>query len=81
MEPLRLNQVEQQLADDLQWALRSPEVRQYAGQLVAVHKKRVVGVGTNRDALVTQAAEKAQCPGHDLVVMVVPPADLTEIPS
>lgn len=77
---LQLNETEKQLSADLRWALRAPEVRQHAGKFVAVHQKRVVSVGTNRDALVAEAAEKAQCPPENLVVMVVPGADLCETP-
>ena len=80
MENLQLNPTEQQIADDLHWGLRAPEVRQHAGKFVIVHRKRVVGVGTERDALVAQAAEKENCPWEDLVVVVVPGPDLTEIP-
>ena len=57
MELLQLNEIEQQLADDLCWALRAPEVRQHPGKFVAIHKRRVVGVGSDRTALVAQAAE------------------------
>jgi hypothetical protein len=81
MENLQLNPTEQQIADDLHWGLRAPEVRQHAGKFVIVHRKRVVGVGTERDALVAQAAEKTQCPPQDLVVIVVPAADLAELPN
>jgi len=69
------------MSDDLHWALRAPEVRQHGGMLVAVHEKRVVGVGTDRHALVTQAAERAHCAWQDLVVVVVPAPDLAELPS
>lgn len=80
MEHLQLNDIDRQASDDLRWGLRAPEVRQHAGKLVAVHKKRVVGVGTNRDALVAEASEKTKCPWQDLVIIVVPAADLSELP-
>jgi hypothetical protein len=32
----------------LKWALQAPEVRQNAGKLVAVHRCRLVAVGTDR---------------------------------
>ena len=57
MELLQLNDIEQRMADDLRWALRAPEVRQHPGKFVAIHQKRVVGVGSDRTALVAQAAE------------------------
>lgn len=80
MEPLQLNEIERQMSDDLHWALRAPEVQQHPGKLVAVHKKRVVGVDTDRQALVTQASERVKCAWQDLVVLVVPAADLSELP-
>jgi hypothetical protein len=80
MESLQLNENEQQMFDDLRWAMRSPEVQQHAGMLVAVFKKRVVGVGANRDALVAQAAETAQCRCQDIVVLTVPGTDFAETP-
>jgi hypothetical protein len=80
VEPLQLNPIERQASEDLHWALRAPEVRQHAGKLVAVHKKHVVGVGTDREALIAAASEQAGCPWQDVVVVVVPPADLTELP-
>ena len=60
MEVLKLNEIEQRMSDDLQWALTAPEVQQHPGQLVAVSNKRVVGAGTDRMALVRQAAERGR---------------------
>jgi hypothetical protein len=80
MQSHELNAAEKQIADDLHWALQAPEVLQHAGKIVAIHKKRVIGVGTDRNSLVPQAAEKAQCSWQDLVILVVPAADLTELP-
>ena len=81
MDSLQLNEIEQQMSDDLRWALRAPEVRRYPGKLVAIHKKRIVGIGAERDALVAQAAETAQCCWQEVVVLVVPGADLAELPT
>jgi hypothetical protein len=80
-ESLQLNDLERQLSNDLQWALLSPDVRKHAGKLVAVYKKCVVGVGTDRNSLVAQAAEQAQCRSQDIVVLAVPAADLSELPN
>jgi hypothetical protein len=80
MEGLQLSDIERQMAEDLHWGLGAPEIRQHAGKLVAVHRKRLVGVGTDRQKLVAEAAERAQCPWEDVVVLVVPPADLSELP-
>jgi len=80
MEPLQLNENEQRLSDDLRWALRAPEVGQYPGKFVAVYKKQVVGVGIDRAAVIAQATEAVKCRGQDLVVLIVPAADLAELP-
>jgi hypothetical protein len=80
MESMQLNELEKQRADDLRWALRSIEVRQHAGQLVAVYKKRILGFGIDREALIAQASAKAQCPPQDVVIIVVPDSDLAELP-
>ena len=81
MDLLQLNEIEQKACDDFHWALRAPEVLQHTGKLVAVHNKLVVGVGSDRASLLARASEKAQCPWQDIGVVVVPPADLSELPG
>ena len=49
-------------------------------EVVVVHRKRVVAVGADREALVRQAAAQEQCPPEDLVVVAVPSGGLWEIP-
>lgn len=80
MELSKLNAIERQMAEDVQWALTAPEVQQHHGKLVAVYQKRVVGVGTDRKALVEQAAEREQCHWGDIAVVVVPSRETWEIP-
>jgi hypothetical protein len=72
MDVLKLNDIEQRMSDDVNWALTAPEVQQHHGQLVAVYQKRVVGVGLDRMALVRQAAQQEQCHWGDIAVVVVP---------
>jgi hypothetical protein len=72
---------ERQRADDLEWAASAPEVRQHLGQFVVVHRRRVVAVGTDRPALVEQAAAQEQCPWWELAVVAVPAAELWENPE
>jgi hypothetical protein len=72
MEPYRLNEIEQQVSEDLQWGLSAAEVQEHHGKFVAVYKKRIVGVGTDRMALVQQAAKQEQCHWGDIAVVVVP---------
>jgi hypothetical protein len=79
MQLYKMNAVEQQMAEDLDWAMTAPEVLQHSGMFVIIHRKRVVAVGVDRNSLVKEAAEKAQCPWEDLVVFVVPPTEEFEI--
>ena len=81
MEPVHLSEREKQRAQDLRWAMRSSEVRQHAGKLVAVHRERVVGFGVAREKLIAEAADAAQCLAQDIVVVVVPGKDLAEVPK
>ena len=80
MDLHKLSAIEQQMSDDLQWALAAPEVQQHHGKFVAVYQKRVVGVGTDRMALVQQAAEQEHCHWGDIAVVVVPSREVWEIP-
>ena len=66
--------------EDFYWARQAPEVQQHQGKLVVVQNKKVVAVGTDRQALVFQAAAQEQCAPEDLVVLVVPRVSLAEIP-
>jgi hypothetical protein len=81
MESMQLSEPEVQRAEDLRWALRAPEVRQHAGKLVAVYKKRVIGVGVDRGTLIEQASSEAHCGLHNVVVIVVPSPDLADTPK
>ena len=76
----RLSHIERQMADDLAWAADTPDVQQHHGKFVIVHRKRIVGVGAERDALVAHAATKEHCAPEDLVVVVVPGLALAETP-
>jgi hypothetical protein len=80
MDALKLTEIEQQMSDDLEWALTAPEVQQHTGQFVAVYNRSVVGVGMDRMALVRKAAEQAQCHWGDIAVVVVPGQEVWEGP-
>jgi hypothetical protein len=80
MELYRLNELEQQISDDVDWGEASPEVQQHAGKLVAIRKKRILGVGTDWQVLRRQAAEQEGCDEHEVVILIVHPDDLSEIP-
>ncbi len=72
--PLRPD--EMQRVEDLRWAAGAPEVQQHPGKFVAVRHKRVLGVGTDRQALVEQVAAQEGCPWWEVAVMIVPSLDL-----
>src|SRR5207237_8857932 len=75
-----LSALEQETADDLDWAETAPEVQQHHGQLVVVRRRRILAVGTDRAALVAQAMASEPCGPEELVVIAVPRPDLSEIP-
>jgi hypothetical protein len=79
-EQIELTEPERAMVEDLEWSRHAPEVRQHPGQLVVVRRRRVVAVGTDRAALVRQAATAEGCAEGELLVIVVPRGDLSEIP-
>jgi hypothetical protein len=83
MDLPKMTALEQQMADDFAWAEHAPEVQQnpeHYGKLVAVYNQRVLGVGTDRMALVKRAAAHEGVPWQHLVVVLVPRPGLWEIP-
>jgi hypothetical protein len=78
-----MSDLEQRMTADHDWAEHAPEVQQnpdHQGKFVVVYNQRIVAVGTDRQALVEQAAEQVGVPWQHLVVIVVPSPDLWEIP-
>ena len=73
--------IEIQQHEDAQWAATAPEVQQHVGKFVAVHRQRVVAVGTDPRAVVEQAAAQAECPWWELFVELVPRPDFWETPK
>jgi hypothetical protein len=76
--------IQPKLAEDFEWARHAPEVQQnpqHFGKLVAVHAKRVWGVGREWVALQAQAAALAQVPAEQLVIVLVPRPGLWETPK
>jgi hypothetical protein len=71
---------EMTMLDDLRWAMSAPEVQQHHGQLVVVRNRKVLAVGTDRQALVSRAAAAEGCAGEDLVVVVVAPEGIWDVP-
>jgi len=83
MEPRAMTKCEERMAEDFTWAEHSPDVQQnpeYFGKLVVVYEKQVLAVGRDRHAIMVQAARRAGVPGEQLVAVLVPRPDLSEIP-
>lgn len=80
MELYKMNEKEQQRSADFDWAMTAPEVQEHAGKLVAVYRKRVVGVGMDRLALMHEAAAREQCDPWDITVIEALSLDPLEIP-
>jgi hypothetical protein len=79
----KLTELEQRMTDDLIWAEHAPEVQEnpeHYGRFVVVYNKQILGVGTDSQALVEQAAERVGVPWQHLVVLIVPRPGLWEIP-
>jgi hypothetical protein len=83
MQLRKLSELEQRMTEDSNWAQHAPEVMEnpeYFGKLVVVHNKRILAVGTDRRALVEQAAKEVGVPWQHLVAVLVPDPGIWEIP-
>jgi Family of unknown function (DUF5678) len=80
IESRPMTPLEKRQCEDASWATNAPEVHQYPGEFVVVRNKRVVAHGLDENQLVKQAAAQEQCPEYELVVLVIPPLELWEIP-
>lgn len=81
--PCYLTEEEKKMNEDYEWCLHDLEVRrQYGGQVVAAHLRRVWGAGANHLDALDAALQEPGCPHrHYLVFVVVPciPLSSTEI--
>jgi len=79
--PSYLTEEEKKMNEDYEWCLNDPEVRrQYGGQVVAAHQRRVWGAGANHLDALDAALQEPGCPHRKcLVLVVVPP--LIPMPS
>jgi len=80
--PPYLTEEEQRKNEDYEWALHDPQVqKKYAGKIVVVYRKKILGVGKTYAAAWAAAQRRKDCPPKPLVVTpVVPypiPADST----
>lgn len=70
-----LTEQEKQINDDYEWCLHDPEVRrQYGDQVVAIHQRRIWGVGKDHLAALNAALQQPGCPPKFcLALVIVPP--------
>jgi len=83
MEICKATDLEQRMADDFEWAATAPEVQQnpqHFGKLVAIHNRRVLAAGRDRQALLEKAARETATPAQHIVVVLVPRPGVWEIP-
>jgi hypothetical protein len=72
--PPHLTEDEQRKRDDYEWALHDPGVRaKYAGKVVVVYRKTVLGAGRTYAAAWAAAQRRRDCPSKHLVAMPVVP--------
>jgi hypothetical protein len=72
--PPHLTAAEREKNDDYEWALHDPEVRRrYAGKIVVVHRKQVLGAGKTFRAAWAAARRRRRCPAKREVAMAVVP--------
>jgi hypothetical protein len=83
MQLRKMSELEQRMTEDFDWADTAPEIQQnpdHYGKFVVVYNKRILAVGTDRQALVEEAAKQAGVPWQHLLVVIVPRPGLSEIP-
>ncbi len=79
----RMTDLEQRMADGLDWAEHATEVQEnpeHYGKFVVVYGKCVLAVGEDRKALVERAAERVGVPRQHLVTLIVPRPGVWDIP-
>jgi hypothetical protein len=85
MQLRKMTELEQRMTDDFDWAMHAAEVQQnpeHYGKFVVVYNEQILGVGSDGQALVEQAAQQAGVPRQRLVVLIVhrPESFLLEVP-
>jgi hypothetical protein len=68
---VELNEREREVHAGYDWVLHDPGVQsEHAGQVVAVHQRRVVGVGQNHWDALQAALRSPGCPPRDEIALV-----------
>ena len=69
-----LTEQEKQINDDYEWCLHDPDVRrQYGGQVVVAHQRRIWGAGRDHIAALKAAQLQPDCPPRQCCAFVVVP--------
>jgi hypothetical protein len=69
-----LDEREQQINDDYDWAMWDESVRRaYGGQVVAVSGRKVWGAGSNHEEALANARAQSDCPPRLRIALVVVP--------
>lgn len=75
--PCYLTEEEKKIDEDYEWCLNDPDVqRQYGGQVVVAHQRRIWGAGKNHRAAWDAALQHPECPHPRVCAFVVVPAFL-----
>jgi hypothetical protein len=76
---MQLDEREQQNNEDFNWCLYDPVVqRQYAGMVVAAHRRQIWGAGMTYAEAMNEARAKEGCPPKDQMVLVVVPYPMAD---
>ncbi len=68
---VELDEREKQIREDYQWVLQDGTTqREQAGKVVAVHKRKIWGVGANHAAALAAARERPECPCQQELALV-----------
>jgi hypothetical protein len=72
--PSRLSDEEQRKCDDYDWAVHDTEVqRKYAGKIVVVFQRKVLGAGNSFRTAWAAARRRRNCPEkHEVAMPVIP---------
>lgn len=69
-----LTEEEKKMNEDYEWCLNDPDVRrQYGGQVVVAHQRRIWGAGKDHGAAWDAAQKHPDCPHNRMCVFVVVP--------
>ena len=69
-----LTEEEKKINEDYEWCLNDPDIqRQYGGQVVVAHQRRIWGAGKDHSAAWNAALQHPDCPHPRVCAFVVVP--------